>query len=126
MAKTQRYVLGKGNMKDLKHEASIVWAEVIKPGSELHQLARNKHIDIDSFKGDYTRYFRIKKAEAPIVPGAFEILIAVLGSAVAKKVGADLWNVIFIPWLKNKLDLNPVSKGSKAKKKAPGKGEKKG
>jgi len=109
---SQRYVMAKGTIADLNREAAAMWKELLDPASQLHQDARKKGIAVERLNGNYTDYLKIEKAHAPIVPGAYEILIAVIGSTAAAKVARDVWNELFLPWAKNKLGLTKASTSS--------------
>lgn len=105
---------------DLELALNEAWPQLKVSGSLLNQAALDAGFAIDELPARDA--LSISKSGAPIVPGAFELLIAVVGSQAAARVGRDLWEKVLLPYLRRRWGDQAIERGEhtgEAEKPAP-------
>ena len=86
--KSERYALARNDdIAVVSREAQAVWAELLNPDSETHRKAISDEVDVGSLQGNLDQALQLSKSGAPFGAEAYELLVTVLSSGAAAKVG---------------------------------------
>lgn len=98
----------KMDVDEVQRSVEEVVGQLREPKSRLGKEASKRGIKIDY--SDFPT-FDVKKGKANVAFGGLELLIAIMGSAAAKRVGEDLWVHVILPYLRGTYgDLKDVPK----------------
>jgi hypothetical protein len=113
------YKLSQGlSIRQVHDAAATAWA-LLKTGKDplLVESAAKHGISAALLPEDLRDVLSIGKSASGFDPSTIDLLIVLLGSSAAKKVGEDVWKYVFLPYLRRKFgDQALVEKKSQAKK----------
>lgn len=104
------------SVREIQGAANKAW-ELLKAGNpELRAAAAEAEICVDSLPDRLDDVLRISKSAAGFDPSSVDLIIAIVSSQAAAKVGKDLWSYVILPWLRREYGDHAVTEKRDHKK----------